>query len=86
MGLDRHEGSVGGFFFLGLELLDCVQILFGVKMKENKRRFWIGGSVCVVIVVCDDGIVCVCVCVDRWIGVSLVCVCVAPCVEIGARG
>ena len=66
MGLDRHEGSVGGFFFLGLELLDCVQILFGVKMKENKRRFWIGGSVCVVIVVCDDGIVfcfCFCFCV-----------------------
>ena len=55
-----------GFFFLGLELLDCVQILFGVKMKENKRRFWIGGSVCVVIVVCDDGIVfcfCFCFCV-----------------------
>ena len=61
MGLDWHEGSGGGFvfffFFLGLTLLDCVQFLFGVKMKENKRRFWIGGSVCVVIGVCDNGIV-----------------------------
>ena len=27
------------FLFLGLKLLDCVMFLFGVKMKENKRRF-----------------------------------------------
>ena len=39
MGLDRREGFGGGvfffFFFLGgdLKLLDCVQFLFGVKMK-----------------------------------------------------
>ena len=54
MGLDWRKGFGGGFFFffLGLKLLDCVQFLFGVKMKENKRRFWIGGSVCVVIGVC----------------------------------
>ena len=29
------------FFFLGLKLLDCVMFLFGVKMKENKRRLWV---------------------------------------------
>ena len=46
------RASVVGFFFLGLKLLDCVQFLFGVKMKENKRRFWIGGSVCVVMGLC----------------------------------
>ena len=41
MGLDWREGFGGGFFFffLGLKLLNCVQFLFGVKMKENKRRF-----------------------------------------------
>ena len=29
------------FFFLGLKLLNCVLFLFGVKMKENKRRLWV---------------------------------------------
>ena len=41
------RGVVGFFcififlFFLGLKLLDCVLFLFSVKMKENKRRFWV---------------------------------------------
>ena len=67
---------------MGLTLLDCVQFLFGVKMKENKRRFWIGGSVCVVIGVCDNGIV-FCFCFRFlflfWVFVFVfffVCVCV----------
>ena len=53
MGLDQHEGSGGGvffFFFFGFETR--VQFLFGVKMKENKRMFWIGGLVCVVMGLC----------------------------------
>ena len=42
MGLDRREGFGGGVFFfffffflrgVDLKLLDCVQFLFGVKMK-----------------------------------------------------
>ena len=29
------------FFFFGLKLFDCVLFLFGVRMKENMRRFWV---------------------------------------------
>ncbi|KAF3966110.1 hypothetical protein CMV_009752 [Castanea mollissima] len=32
---------IGVRALMGLKLLDCDLFLFGVKMKENVRRFWV---------------------------------------------